>query len=87
MKTLYLIVSVNREVLREHLKKGRSIPNTTRMETIKYYVPTYPQYAVERLADAIVLCREWNRQKYHHVHYWAKLELYELSKPAELKIG
>lgn len=74
MKKLILIKAVNRLALREHLKSGRYLPFRTRLESIEYYVPTQPFFAVQTLDVALMMCREWNRQNRLTVLYWSEIE-------------
>ncbi len=77
MKTIYLIVAVDRRELKEHLKKHRQLDGCTRLEVIKHYCKTQVVYAVTTLTDALADCRSWNRRTEASVHYWEKIPLYK----------
>lgn len=87
MSDIFLIMAANRVELREHLKMRRRVAYCTRMESIKYYVPSQPVFAVPTLADALVECRKLNKRRSIQTYYWSAVMLIEPDKPLELEIG
>ena len=83
MKKIFLIMAVNRAELRKHLKMRGRLAYCTRMESIKYYVPSQPIFAVTTLADALVECREWNKRHNIQTHYWDEVYIADDALPDE----